>query len=1193
MKPPISSSTHGNSNSTNKPLSDFAAGVGSDASPAVTSEEEPPDSGLSTRTNLDNNNTQHVQARTNQSLSVPGRPRTATLESTANGSVTTVENQDEDDSPSSATKGGGVVSTSPFVSGKPPLTSTNTTSTVSSSADVAAPRREHATNKASPTAADISGDPADPAVAATATVRGHTMTVTEVLTLLHSSEKGLATQEAQRRAQQHGPNIVTEQKPTSAMTIFIRQVANCLTIVLLAAMALSFGVKDWVEGGVVLAVILTNIIVGFTQEWKAERTMASLRDLTSPTASVIRDNGEQRIIPSAQLVPGDIVTFRTGDVLAADVRVLTMTNLETSEAALTGESIPVAKMVDPVEDPTLTLGAADRLNLAYSSTTITKGRGTGIVIATGKYTQIGKIAEEMAAKQSGNDGRGFWSRKWDKVAVLLGLRSGTPLQIKLNKFAYLLLGLAVLCAIIVFAVAEFQLDSDILLYAIALGIGVIPESLIPVLTITFSVGAKRMAQSGVVVRRMEALEALGGVSTVCSDKTGTLTQGKMVVRKFWLPDDAATSAKGELRGHTYGVEEADTAFEPRGRAFLENSGTEDTPIENDRLSTEMIDLATAASLCNIAELIPPSNEDPSWSARGDPTEIALLVYATKLGYGRPSLVSVQPSEPEGEKPTDKKDLNPEGFVLQVEYPFESEVKLMTTVYTTPNGQDKAFMKGAVERVIDRCTYITDQEKYSEMSANARSKILFEAERLAAQGLRVLAFASREFNPKTKMVSLTRQGCEQGMTFLGLCALYDPPRATSLPAVLACKKAGISVCMLTGDHAATARAIAKEVGILDESTAGKNTVMTASEFEALSDEEVDALPSLPLVIARCSPSTKVRMVHAGRRRGLYLAMTGDGVNDAPALKQAPIGIAMGISGTDVAKSAADMVLTDDCFESIVTAIREGRTIFDNIQRFVISLLVANVGEVILLLIGLAFKDAAGESIFPLTAVEILWTNMVTASLPAVGLGMEIPSEAIMERPPADVLKGGVFSRGVILDMLFYGFQMGWTCLVAFIVMIYPLGNGDLGFDCNSSGRADQCDVVYQARSTVFTALILQNLLQAWAMFSMERSMFTPSAAKHIYRNGILFWSVIFGAATIPLCLYVPGFNESVFHHGALRGAGWGVALAATFVFIISMEIWKWLARRNGWPWLTRVTGGTAPIHLAANRNTATEIMTEKA
>lgn len=1127
MKPPISPSTHGNITTTNKPLSDHASG--SDATAlAPTSEEEPPDSGLSAikqEENNENNDPRHLTTA-----------RTATLGSTTNDS--------------DSARDVGALDTVP------------------------------------------TDDAATSAVAGDVAGRGHTMTVSDVLRLLNTTEKGLSTAEAKRRAEIHGPNVVTDQKPTSAMTIFVRQVANCLTIVLLAAMGLSFGVQDWVEGGVILAVILTNIIVGFTQEWKAERQMASLRDLSSPTATVVRDDGEQRVVQSSELVPGDIVTFRTGDILPADVRVLTMTNLETSEAALTGESIPVAKMVDPLDDPNLTLGAADRINLAYSSTTVTKGRGLGVVIAIGKDTQIGKIAEEMAAKQSSSQGKGFFARTWDKIAVMLGIRTGTPLQIKLNLFAYLLLGLAVVCAIIVFAVAEFDLNSEILLYAIALGIGVIPESLIPVLTITFSVGAKRMAQAGVVVRRMEALEALGGVTTVCSDKTGTLTQGKMVVRKFWLP------GRGQ-EGKTYGIEEADTAFEPRGRIYLESE--DDSHIENEKLAANVVDLATAASLCNIAELIPPSNEDPQWSARGDPTEIALLVYATKLGYGRPSLVSNRSADAEIKDDVDGKKeaaaAASDGYVMQIEYPFESEVKLMTTVYNTPEGQDKAFMKGAVERVLDRCTSISiggDESPEETLEPEARARILDEAERLARQGLRVLAFATREFSTKTKMQSMTRGGCEQQMTFIGLCALYDPPRPTSLPAVLACKQAGITVCMLTGDHAATARAIAREVGILDESEAGPNTVMTAQQFEALTDEQVDALPSLPLVIARCSPSTKVRMVQAGRRRGLYLAMTGDGVNDAPALKQAPIGIAMGLSGTDVAKAAADMVLTDDCFESIVTAIREGRTIFDNIQRFIISLLVANVGEVILLLIGLAFRDANDTSIFPLTAVEILWVNMVTASLPAIGLGMEIPSEEIMERPPADVLGGGVFSRAVILDMLCYGFQMGWTCLVAFIVMIYPLGGGDLGVECNSSGRADQCDVVYQARSAVFTALILQNLLQAWAMFSLERSMFTPSAIKHIYKNSILFWSVIFGAATIPLCLYIPGFNDSVFHHGPLRGPGWGVALAATFVFILNMELWKWAARRNAWPWLTRVTGGLALIQQNHNRaDTPAEVAVDKA
>ncbi|CAO1622202.1 unnamed protein product [Jaminaea pallidilutea] len=997
-------------------------------------------------------------------------------------------------------------------------------------------------------------------VAECAMLRGHCLTGEHVLHLLKSSNKGLTAAEAEERTGLFGPNIVTEQKPTSALTIFIRQVANCLTIVLLAAMALSFGVQDWVEGGVVLAVILTNIIIGFTQEWKAERTMASLRDLSSPTASVMRD-GELRTLPSSDLVPGDIVSFRTGDVLPADVRLLTLTNLETSEAALTGESLPVTKVVDALCDEGLQLGAADRVNLAYSSTVITKGRGTGVVIATGPRTQIGQIAEGLAAKQRTD--RGFWSRVWDKTATLLGLRDGTPLQIRLNKFAYVLLGLAVLCAIVVFAVAEFELDSDILLYAIALGIGVIPESLIPVLTITFSVGAKRMAEAGVVVRRIEALEALGGVTHICSDKTGTLTQGRMVVRKMWLPG----GGKGRSKGTLFGVEEGASAFEPVGRAYQEGVD-ERKPLDNDNLPIALSDLATAASLCNIAELSGPTEKEPRWSARGDPTEIALLVMATKLGLGRPKLTNQD--VPDTEKSTSA------GHVLRAEYPFDSDVKLMTTVYSTPDGsQEIAYTKGAVERVLDRCSKMSlgVSNETTAVDDDVKTAITDQAEKLASQGLRVLAFATR--NLTDPVASHTRNTVESDLTLIGLCALYDPPRPTSLPAVQACKRAGITVCMLTGDHASTARAIAKEVAILDDSTEAKNTVMTANQFEALTDEEVDALPSLPLVIARCSPSTKVRMVQAGRRRGFYMAMTGDGVNDAPALKQAPIGIAMGQSGTDVAKAAADMVLTDDCFESIVKAVREGRTIFDNIQRFIIALLVANVGEVILLLIGLAFQDGSGESVFALTAVEILWANMVTASLPAVGLGMEVPSSQIMERPPADVLKAGVFSRAVIWDMLFYGFQMGWTCLVVFVVMVYAVGDGQLGLDCNGSNGSNLCDVVFQARASVFTTLILQNLITAWEMYSLDATMFRLSVFKHIYKNRILFWSVLFGVATIPICLYIPQFNTHVFHHAPLNGIGWGVAIAATVVFTILLELWKWLARRNGWPWLTRISGGTLP------------------
>ena len=994
---------------------------------------------------------------------------------------------------------------------------------------------------------------------------------------------GLSDAEAASRLEKYGPNQLKEKASVSAWSILVRQVANALTLVLVAAMALSFGVRDWVEGGVVTAVIVTNVLIGFIQEYKAERTMASLRSLSSPTANVIRSSNVQTV-QSKMLVPGDVVQFRAGDLLPADVRLITISNLEVDEAPLTGESVPVIKTIEALSDPDL--GPADRTNMGYASTTVTKGRGVGVVVATAMNTQIGQIAQALANKDGDDNRLPWYKRAWESTAKFLGIREGTPLQIKLNKFAYLLLFLAIVCAIVVFGVAEFDINNEVILYAIALGIGVIPESLVAVLTITFSVGAKRMAESNVVVRRLDALEALGGVTDVCSDKTGTLTQGKMVVRKCWL------YANGN--GQSYGVEQTGkTAFEPAGRIFKDEGESEKDFYENDALPDRVRAVATAASLCNIAEV--EQDSDGNWAARGDPTEIALQVFAMKLGLARDVLT-------EGDKPR---------FQHENEFPFDSTVKRMTSMYKiigdSASGDDHVlYMKGAVERVLDCCTSAaTDNSKDSRSTSlddSTRQNILDRMEKMASEGLRVLAFAERRMDSvqlkaelsqpdtvassassqdtdsitleKDKSANMTgkdglsRIAAERDFTFVGLLGLYDPPRAETRAAVEACQRAGIVVHMLTGDHPATAKAIAREVAIVD-GTEGKDAVMTATRFDALTDAEIDALEDLPLVIARCSPATKVRMIAAGKRRGRYLAMTGDGINDAPSLKQAPVGIGMG-TGTDVAKDSSDLLLTDDNFDSIVKGIREGRAIFDNIQRFLIGLLVANVAEVLLLLCGLAVRDADEESVFPLAPVAILWVNMVTASLPAIGLGLE-PGEAdIMERPPHD-LKAGVLSRSVIVDTLVYGFTMGWTCLVAFLLMIYPIGGGQISIDCNHSSAAS-CEPIFQARSAVFTTLTLQLLLICWELISMEKSFFSMSPAKHLWKNPMLLWSVVFGAATIPICLYVPGFNTNVFRHAPMDGAGWGISIAMTVVFIATVEIWKALARRGRWPWLARITGG---------------------
>ncbi|CAE6446329.1 unnamed protein product [Rhizoctonia solani] len=1001
--------------------------------------------------------------------------------------------------------------------------------------------------------------------------------------LATDTELGLTNQAVAERIAQYGKNQLKEPAGVSILKVLLAQVANALTLVLVGAMALSFGVNDWVEGGVITAVILLNITVGFWQEYKAEKTMDSLKSLSSPTANVIRNGGGAESVPSIELVPGDIVVVRTGDVVPADLILILAQNVEIDEALLTGESLPVAKKVEALPDPSLSLG--DRTNMAFSSTTVAKGRARGIVVSTGMRTQIGRIAEALGDQKSKPDAsKGTGARARSKMMTWLGLRKGTPLQIKLNKasFAYILLFLAAICVIIVFAAAKFKINDQVVLYAIALGIGVIPESLIAVLTVTMSIGAKRMAERNVVVRRLDALEALGGVTDICSDKTGTLTMGRMVVKRLWL-----------ATGITYEVESTGAALEPAGRVIPENQSLAESKIDekSDGISPALMTFTHAASLCNNASVHQAS--DGAWKGEGDATEIALQVYAQKLDLGRTSLVkkSVFVSDDKDDAmSTSSTDSVPtavskvatgpvdtsveEGsYTHLAEHAFDSSIKRMTSIYVQHSdsnpGERVAFMKGAVERVLATCIAVSDSPNgtANPLTDEARMAILSRMETLASQGLRVLGFAIR--HDIGQDVNLEkREEVETGFVFLGLAGIYDPPRPETKAAVQACKEAGIVVHMLTGDHPATARAIAREVDIVTKDTPA-SAVMTATEFDALSDDEIDKLPDLPLVVARCSPDTKVRMIAAGKRRGRFLAMTGDGVNDAPSLKQAPVGIGMGLAGTDVAKDASDLVLTDDNFDSIRWAIAEGRIIFDNIQRFLIALLVANVGEVILLLIGLAFIDRNGESVFPLSPLQILWVNMVTASLPAVGLGVEAPAANIMKRPPAS-LKAGIFSRNVIVDMLWYGFVMGVTCLLSFVMVIWGAGHGDLGEHCNKTYAG--CETVFRARSVVFVILTLENLLIAWELKSLDRSLFNlypnSNVFKDLWNNQMLFWSVIFGMATIPICLYIPRFNTVVFRHAPISWE-WGIVIGMTAVFIGSVELWKMLVRRRGWgaKWLS--------------------------
>jgi potassium/sodium efflux P-type ATPase len=720
---------------------------------------------------------------------------------------------------------------------------------------------------------------------------------------------------------------------------------------------------------------------------------------------VSRD-GSTAVIPAIEIVPGDIVEVKTGEMIPADLRLIEAINFETDEALLTGESLPVQKDSEATfEEDT---GPGDRLNIAYSSSTVTRGRGRGIAIATGMDTEIGKIASALRA--SGQKRRpmkrgpsGETKKRWlvqalvltgtDTIGRFLGVNVGTPLQKKLSRLAVGLFGIAVVFAIVVMSANYWRDNNEVILYAVATGLSMIPACLVVVLTITMAVGTKRMVQRHVIVRKLSSLEALGAVTNICSDKTGTLTQGKMIVKQAWV------AARG-----IYSVEGASEPFNPtvgetsfRGLALRsiddEKASTEikkpDELLADNKELENYLNVCSLANLARVHKKKREGGEDYEWHAQGEPTDIAIQVFASRFSWDQDRL-----TKGEGAKWTRK-----------MEFPFDSDIKRMTVVYTD-NAEKKpvAFTKGAVERILERCCEIVFEQNSppGNMSDEHRELVMRNMEALTHMGLRVLALAKRDAVPDTE----DREEVEKDLCFLGLIGIYDPPRPESARAVELCHQAGISVHMLTGDHPGTAEKIAQQVGILPDlqqvaADVSRAMIFTGNQFDNLCEEEVDALPVLPRVIARCAPQTKVNMINALHRRGRFVAMTGDGVNDSPSLKNADVGIAMGQSGSDVAKDASDIVLTDDNFASILNAIEEGRRIFDNIQRFVLHLLSENIAQACTLLIGLAFKDESDQSVFPLSPVEILWVIMITSGLPDMGLGMEIAAPDIMDRPPHSV------------------------------------------------------------------------------------------------------------------------------------------------------------------------------------------------
>jgi potassium/sodium efflux P-type ATPase len=873
-----------------------------------------------------------------------------------------------------------------------------------------------------------------------------------------------------------------------------------MNVILGAALVVSIVVVDWIKVSVLVLVIVSNSGIGFAQEYKSEKTMDALRNMSAPNARVLR-NGEYELVPAKDIVPGDIVSLEMGDIVPADMRLIEAVNLETDEAFLTGESMPIAKKITALEREANAAPVGDRKNCAYMNSTVSKGRGVGVVVFIGFKTEVGKIAT-MVSDSKGKDEK-------------------TPLIRSLSNMMYACACTALVLGVVVFAVNKFEWSNDVFLYAISVGIAILPEGLPAVITVSFALGMKRMSKQKALVRRLAAIETVGQVTNICSDKTGTLTEGKMTVKEAWIG------------GHVYVI--SGKAIEPVGEMSEVVAEGENIKVDAVMIQKrEALDNALLIATLCVTSTLSLETETNEWKAYGDPTEIALHVMAHKMKYFKTEIINDRKLEFAGE------------------YPFDSSVKRMTTVYSK-NGKYSYYVKGALERVLDLCDDAIESEGIVKMDQALKDKIHFQMEQFASKGMRVLALATKvtdEFSQESK-----REDVEKGLTLVGIVAIYDPPRAESLPAVLQCREAGIVVHMATGDHAKTAEAIARDVGILrPEDAPGAPLVLRAADFDKLTNEEIDAMAELPRVLARCSPETKVKLIHALHRRKKFVAMTGDGVNDAPAVKQADIGVAMGIAGSDVTKQAAEITLTDDNFQTIMVAVREGRRLFVNATNIAQHLLSGNVSEVIVLVIGLAIGDLDGLPVFPMSAIQILWLNMITSSPVALALGMEDAAKDVMKHPPRST-EQSLFSQQLLTDTAFYGIVLGAFSLGSFTYYIHDsYGLGSIPAGCAKKFAGEQCQSLFEARAVAFYSLSVLILIHGFNCRHSRYSMFRSKT-----QNKALWFSVLFGLATTLPTAFIPTVNTGMFEQSGFKPIWWLIILLQCFVFIIISEFYKFVKR----------------------------------
>jgi len=885
----------------------------------------------------------------------------------------------------------------------------------------------------------------------------------EALKELRSSERGLTEEEARARLAQYGPNALREKKRKSALLMFLGEFTDLLIVILIIAAIVSGFLGEWLDAIAILAVVVLNGVIGFAQEYKAEKAIEALKKMVAPKARVVRAGVETRV-DARDLVPGDVLVLEEGDKIPADCRLLEAVSLEVDEAALTGESMPVKK------NALLTLGEKQSLNeqanMIFLGTIVTRGRGKAVVTATGMNTELGKIAELVSESSE-----------------------ETPLQKKLAVLGKQLSVAALVIVVLVF-IAGISRGFEALqmfLISVSLAVAAIPEGLPAVVTITLAIGVQRMAKKNAIIRKLPAVETLGAATVICTDKTGTLTKNELTVRKLFV-NNSFISVTGE-------------GYSLRGE-FIDENGKKIFPLKN----KELFELLQASVLCNNSNLVFDVGGAKA-SVVGDPTEACLLVLAEKAGLNY------------------KKLREEHEFIAEI--PFDSTRKMMT-VTRVVNGKRKAFVKGAPEMLLEKSNRVLKNGVEEKLSEVEKRKILEANKLMASNALRVLGFAYRTLSDK----ELSENKVEENLVFVGLAGMMDPPRPEARAAVNACKTAGIRVVMITGDNPDTARAVARELGLLGQDG---SRIVTGVELNEFTEEQLRDVVKDVVVYARVSPEHKLRIISALKAHGEIVAMTGDGVNDAPAIKKADIGVAMGITGTDVAKEASDMVVTDDNFASIERAVEEGRVIYDNILKAVRYLVSCNVGE----LLAIFFAIISGLK-SPLTPIQILWMNLVTDSPPALALAMDPRDPDVMRRPPRST------SEKILTRKSFYGmFLVGLLVALGTLSVFVWYSQSQNAVEAAKAGTMAFAVIVFYQK---FFALAVSG--------SRDKSVFETG----LFRNKWLWAAISFGIVAQVL-ISESSLLQPIFQTVPLTAFDWSVAFLVSATGFILPEVWKLSNRKK--------------------------------